>query len=349
MRVRKVAILGASGLVAQRFQQRLANHPWLKLVAVYGSPRTAGSNLEGLEWHLPEPRPNIPSMEIRSMDSLMDDVEDFEVVFSALPSEVAVTIEKPLAEKGLFVFSNASTHRMDDDVPLIVADLNPHHLLTLGDGDSSTGFVACSTNCTIVPAALPLKPLWDFIGLDGVSIATEQALSGGGIDLLTSYRETNEHSTDIPGEAEKMKEECLSLLGRAQVDGVKLANLPVQVTVRRVEREYGHIVNVIADLHTEKSEQEVREWMENYRSRPQALNLPSAPTTPFIFVDELIPSSMADPATNLKAGMAVRISEFEVEGDMVSFRSWSENTIRGAAGGTVLLAELALAEGLLGE
>ena len=349
MRVRKVAILGASGLVAQRFQQRLANHPWFKIVAVYGSPRTSGANLEELEWHLPEPRPNIPPMEIRSMDSLMDDVEDFEVVFSALPSEVAITVEKPLAEKGLFVFSNASTHRMDDDVPLIVADLNPHHLLNLGDGDSSTGFVACSTNCTIVPAALPLKPLWDFIGLDGVSIATEQALSGGGIDLLTSYRETNEHSTDIPGEAEKMKEECLSLLGRAQVDGVKLANLPVQVTVRRVEREYGHIVNVIADLHTEKSEQEVREWMENYRSRPQALELPSAPPTPFIFVDELIPSSMADPATDLKAGMAVRISEFEVESDMVAFRAWSENTIRGAAGGTVLLAELALAEGLLGE
>ena len=349
MRVRKVAVLGASGLVAQRFQQRLANHPWFQLVAVYGSPRTAGTNLEELEWHLPEPRPNITSMKIRSMDSLMDDVEDFEIVFSALPSDVAINVEKPLAEAGLFVFSNASTHRMDDDVPLIVADLNPHHLLTLQNGNSTKGFVACSTNCTIVPAALPLKPLWDFIGLDGVSIATEQSLSGGGIDLLTSFRETNEHSSDIPGEAEKMREECLSLLGRAQVDGVRLANLPVQVTVRRVNREYGHIVNVIADLHTEKTEQEVREWMENYRSRPQALDLPSAPETPFIFVDELIPETILDPATDLKAGMAVRIGEFDVEGDMVTFRAWSENTIRGAAGGTVLLAELAAAEGMLGE
>ena len=349
MRVRKVAVLGASGLVAQRFQQRLANHPWFELVAVYGSPRTAGANLEELEWHLPEPRPSIPSMKIRSMDSLMDDVEDFEVVFSALPSDVAITVEKPLAEAGLFVFSNASTHRMDDDVPLIIADLNPHHLLTLQSEDSAKGFVACSTNCTIVPAALPLKPLWDFIGLDGVSIATEQSLSGGGIDLLTSYRETNEHSSDIPGEAEKMREECLSLLGRAQVDGVRLANLPVQVTVQRVNREYGHIVNVIADLHTEKTEQEVREWMENYRSRPQALDLPSAPESPFIFVDDLIPETIPDPATDLKSGMMVRIGEFDVEGDMVTFRAWSENTIRGAAGGTVLLAELAVAEGMLGE
>ena len=284
------------------------------------------------------------------MDLLLNEEYDFEVVFSALPSEVAITIEKPLAEAGLFVFSNASTHRMDADVPLIVADLNPHHLLTLCDDDSTTGFVACSTNCTIVPAALPLKPLWDFIGLDGVSIATEQSLSGGGIDLLTSYRETNEHSADIPGEAEKMQEECLSLLGRVQEDGgVRPANFPVQVMVRRVNREYGHIVNVIADLHAEKSEKEIREWMENYRSRPQALDLPSAPTAPFIFVDELIPDSMPDPATNLKAGMAVRIGEFDVEDDMVTFRAWSENTIRGAAGGTVLLAELAMAEGLLGE
>ena len=167
--------------------------------------------------------------------------------------------------------------------------------------------------------------------------------------MLNSYRETNKYSAEIPGEAEKMREECLSLLGRAQVDGVRLANLPVEVTVQRVNREYGHIVNVIADLHTEKERQEVREWMENYRSRPQALDLPSAPETPFVFVENLIPSSMGDPATDLKAGMVVRIGEFEVDGDMVSFRAWSENTIRGAAGGTVLLAELALAEGLLGE
>ncbi len=349
MRVRKVAILGASGLVAQRFQQRLVNHPWFELVAVYGSPRTTGTNLEELKWHLPEPRPDLPSMEIRSMDSLLDSEHDFEVVFSALPSEIALTIEKPLAKAGLFVFSNASTHRMDDEVPLIVADLNPHHLLPLCLENPAEGFLACSTNCTVVPATLPLKPLWDFIGLDEVSIATEQSLSGGGIDLLTDYRGTNEHPTDIPGEAEKIHEECLSLLGRAQSNRVQPSKLSVHVSVRRVKREYGHIVNVKARLNTEKDEEEVLEWMQNYRSRPQALELPSAPSSPFIFVDELIPSSMGDPATDLKAGMAVRISEFRVEGDIVTFRAWSENTIRGAAGGTVLLAELALAEGLLGE
>ena len=349
MRVRKVAVLGASGLVAQRFQQRLANHPWFKLVAVYGSSRTAGMRLEELKWHLPEPRPNIPSIAIRSMDSLLDDVADFEVVFSALPSEVAITVEKPLAEAGLFVFSNASTHRMDEEVPLIVADLNPHHLLPLCAEQTPNGFLACSTNCTVVPAALALKPLWDFIGLDRVTISTEQSLSGGGIELLNTYRETGEHPTDIPGEAEKIHEECRSLLGRVHENGVRLANLPVEVSVRRVEREYGHIVNVEAELHFEKGEEEVREWMENYRSRPQALELPSAPSSPFIFVDELIPESMDNPAEDLKAGMVVRINDFSVSKKRVAFRAWSANTIRGAAGGTVLLAELALAEGMLGE
>ena len=246
------------------------------------------------------------------------------------------------------MFSNASAHRMDADVPLVIADLNPHHLLSLRNR-SQSGFVACGTNCTIVPAALPLKPLWDFIGLDEVSISTEQSLSGGGIELLSAYRETDEYPVEIPGEAEKMHEECLSLLGRAQTDGVRPANLPVEISVKRVSREYGHIVNVSATLHFEKEQAEVIEWMQNYRSRAQALDLPSAPEFPFIFVDDLIPNSLPDPAIDLKSGMTVRVSDVHVSGTTITFNAWSENTIRGAAGGTVLLAELAVAEGLLDE
>ena len=348
MRVRKVALLGANGLVAQRFQQRLSKHPWFELVAVYGSPRTVGMELTELQWHLPETRPELPEIVVRSLDSILSDVDDFEIVFSALPSDVAREVEKPLAAQGCYVFSNASTHRMDADVPLVIADLNPHHLLSLRNR-SEPGFVACGTNCTIVPAALPLKPLWDFIGLDEVSISTEQSLSGGGIELLSVYRETGEYPIDIPGEAEKMHEECLSLLGRAQTDGVRPANLPVEISVKRVSREYGHIVNVSAILHFEKEQSEVIEWMQNYRSRAQALDLPSAPEFPFTFVEDLIPDSIPNPATNLKSGMTVRVSDVHVSGTTITFNAWSENTIRGAAGGTVLLAELAVAEGLLDE
>ncbi|MEE2812513.1 MAG: aspartate-semialdehyde dehydrogenase [Candidatus Thermoplasmatota archaeon] len=348
MRVRKVAILGASGLVAQRFQQRLSNHPWFEIVAVYGSHRTAGMKLEELEWHLPEPRPDIPSIEIRSMDSLMDD-DDFEVVFSALPSDVAIEVERPLAEAGYYVFSNASTHRMDADVPLIVADLNPHHLLPLTNSERDGGFIACSTNCTIVPVALVLKPLWDFIGLNNVTVRTEQSLSGGGLDVLTSARASGLDSDEIPGEAEKMHEECLSLLGRAQSNGVRPANLPIQIECKRVMREYGHIVHVHCELYKQTEENEIIEWIERYQSRPQVLNLPSAPQHPIQIVNQLIGVEYENPSSNLQAGMEIRMTDLIVEGKQVSFSAWSENTIRGAAGGTVLLAELALAEGLLGD
>jgi aspartate-semialdehyde dehydrogenase len=348
MRVRKVAVLGASGLVSQRFQQRLAAHPWFELSAVFGSPRTAGRRLLDLKWQLPEPRPDLPDLIVQSMDDLAS--SDVEVVFSALPGDVAREVEKPLAAAGRFVFSNASAHRMDGDVPLIVADLNPHHFLPLrASGDPTLGFVACSTNCTVIPAALALKPLWDFIGLDSVEIRTEQALSGGGINLLRSFRESGEHPTDIPGEADKIHEEFLSLLGRALPTEVRPANLPLKVSVQRVSREYGHIVEVEAQLHKEVEAGEVTEWMQHYRSRPQTLGLPSAPENPLLFTSELVPAAMNDPAVDLKAGMEIRIAGLQVEGAKVSFRAWSENTIRGAAGGTVLLAELAVAEGLLGE
>ena len=146
-----------------------------------------------------------------------------------------------------------------------------------------------------------------------------------------------------------MHEECLSLLGRAQSNGVIPANLPVEVSVKRVGREYGHIVKVSATLHFEKEQGEVIEWMQNYRSRAQALSLPSAPQFPFRFVNDLIPGSLSDPSTDLKSGMTVRINNVNVSGKLITFHAWSENTIRGAAGGTVLLAELAMAEGLLGE
>lgn len=351
MRVRKVAILGASGLVSQRFQQRLVIHPWLKLVAVVGSPRTAGNNLQNLEWHLPEARPDLPNIQVLSMDNVESSLKEngVEVVFSALPSEVAIEIEKQLANAGFFVFSNSSAHRMDADVPLIIADLNPHHLLPLvSAGNTQNGFLACSTNCTVVPAALALKPLWDFIGLNNASIRTEQSLSGGGIELLTTARVSGTVSEEIPGEAEKMHEECLSLLGRALPTEIRSANLPLTVVCKRVMREYGHIVHVEAELYQETGALEVEEWMRNYRARPQAMNLPSAPSDPLCFVDELLPENLEDPANNLRAGMEVRIANLIVEGNRVKFSAWSANTIRGAAGGTVLLAELALAEGLLG-
>jgi aspartate-semialdehyde dehydrogenase len=369
MRVRKTAVLGASGLVAQRFQQRLANHPWFELAAVAGSPRTAGKSLSEIEWILPEGRPELPELKILSMDGLIESLAGVEVVFSALPSDIASKVEKPLAAAGFFVFSNASAHRMNDDVPLVIADLNPHHLLPLKiklSENPQQGFVACSTNCTVIPAALPLKPVWDMIGLRKISITTEQATSGGGLGLLLRAREEGKVEEEIPGEAEKIVEECRSLLGRATAQRNTLANIEVDCTCRRVMREWGHIVHVEAQLSRESNAEEVIEWVSNHRGRAQSLNLPSAPKIPIIIAKNVDteadrwagfesdysdqnPDSTPDPATNLRAGMAVVMSNIVVEGRILRFTGYSANTIRGAAGGTVLLAELAIAEGLLGK
>ena len=361
MRRRKVAILGGGGIVSQRFQQRLANHPWFELTAVAGSPRTTGKSLSDIEWVLPEPRPTLPDLTILNMDGLIEALDDVEVVFSGLPSDVAAQIEKPLAEAGFFVFSNASTHRMDDDVPLVIADLNPHHLLPLKTklaAGQSQGFVACGTNCTVVPAALPIKPIWDMIGLRKVSIRTEQATSGGGLGLLVRAREEGKVEPEIPGEAEKIIEEFQSLLGRATAERCTQANIEVDCSCRRVLREWGHIVHVEVQLSRESDTAEVIEWVSNHRGRAQALNLPSAPQIPIIIAADIdtdanrwagAESDNPNPSTDLRAGMAVVMANIEVDGRILRFTGYSANTIRGAAGGTVLLAELAAAEGLLGE
>lgn len=352
MRVRKVAVLGASGIVSQRFQQRLAIHPWFELVAVFGSQRTAGTHLSELTWHLPEARPQI-DLTVSAMSDLHATLEarGVEVVFSALPSDVAHQVEKPLVAAGWYVFSNASAHRMDADVPLVVADLNPHHLLPLRMRPGP--FLACATNCTVIPAALPLKPLWDFIGLSKVSIRTEQALSGGGKSLMEAAHLAETCETSIPGEAEKMQEELLSLLGRATPMETQPAAIESEVACARVMRDWGHRVFVEAHLSEATPADEVIEWLGNYRSRPQTLDLPSAPASPFIIRDSLdIEADLlagADPASDLRAGMAITVAEIRCEGDRVHFTALSENTIRGAAGGTVLLAELCIAEGLLGD
>jgi len=353
----KVALLGSSGIVAQRFQQRLVNHPWFELAAVFGSPNKAGKQLSEITWRLPESRPKLPELEVFpcELTQLKSQLAklNIQLVFSALPSEVAIEIEPYLRELGMKVFSNSSAHRMERDVPLIIADLNPEHLeiLQVPLHDPKTGFIACSTNCTVMPVALPLKPLWNAFGFNSVEISTEQSLSGGGYELLYS---TNDIASEIPGEAEKISEECLRLLGRIESDEIKSADFNANVECKRVNRNYGHIVKVKIHMKKDPSIDEIKELMLNYSSTPQKLSLPSAPKQPIILSESPINLEKAcwagaesddhNPATNLKAGMSVTVFDLVKMGSTLAFSAFSENTIRGAAGGCVLLAELAMHE-----
>jgi len=351
----KVAILGSSGIVSQRFQQRLSNHPWFELAAVFGSPSQAGKQLTEIPWRLPEPRPTLPNLEVHSCKKtdikFQLDKLNIQLVFSALPTDLALELEPFLRDLGKQVFSNSAAHRMDLDVPLIIPDLNPEHLELLRN--PTTGFIACSTNCTVMPVALPLKPIWDVLGFNSVEVSTKQSLSGGGYELLNS---ANDFSSEIPGEAEKISEECLRLLGQLE-SKIKPAEFVTEVRCERVMRDYGHVVKVKIELQNNSGIDEVKELICNYSSKPQELHLPSAPIPPLIIGSSPIDFEAAcragsssddcNPATDLKAGMAITVFDLELIDSTLCFSAFSENTIRGAAGGCLMLAELAMQEGLL--
>ncbi len=379
-----VALLGASGIVAQRFIQRLANHPWFDLVAIAASKRSAGKSIDTLPWILDEPAPTMPPLTIIALESdvIIDELrrKGVRILFSALPADIATIHEPKLAEVGFAVLSNASAHRHSDGVPLIIADLNPHHLLMLcSRNNAASGFIACSTNCTVVPVALPLKPLWDMLGFRRVKVRTEQALSGGGRDLLEAATALGSVEPVIPGEAEKVVAELLRILGRASDEGNQPANIEVEVDCRRVMERHGHLVHVEVELNQAVSREELLEWWAGPTPRAQSLGLPSAPTPPLIFIDG-IPNAARDrfagattsfasaltrfaraqiednnewtgpnPASDLRAGMAVTIGAIEIDERTLKFSALADNTLRGAAGGSVLLAELLLAEGMIPE
>ena len=187
MHKKKAAVLGSTGIVGQRFQQRLAIHPWFELVSVVGSQDNSGKSLSELPWRLDEKRPDLGEITVidSSDENLISQLKNLDVqyVFSALPSSIAANLEVKLAKAGFHVFSNSSYNRCKNGIPLIIADLNPHHLLHY-KSQNWPGSLACSTNCTVIPIALPLKALWDMVGFTHVEISTEQSLSGGGWRLL---------------------------------------------------------------------------------------------------------------------------------------------------------------------
>ena len=197
-------ILGSGGLVSQRFQQRLCHHPFFELRGVVGSPNSVGKNLLDLPWHLDERRPSLPDITIIGMKEGREFVmkNDVQIVFSALPSEIAAQSEPLFVKSGCMVYSNASYHRMLNEVPLVIPEVNSNHLDIL---DSSKLGIVCSTNCTVMPIALSIKPIYDLLDIKNISIHTEQSVSGGGLELLISTRLGNSPSPKFLEKLKKLK------------------------------------------------------------------------------------------------------------------------------------------------
>ena len=347
----KVAVLGAGGLVAQRLQQRLTHHPWFDLAAVAGSARFLGQPLSGVPWVLEEKRPALPDLTVLDVSdpAVVERLigEGVRVAFSSLPAAEARHLEPMWAQAGITVFSNASAHRRVDGIPLVIPEINAEALRPR-EGDVLRH--ACATNCTLLPLVFPLAAIHHAFGLETYTMRSEQALSGGGHPYMTRALEEGDVDEEIPGEAEKTGAEFRHVL---DWDGSS------HLTCQRIMRADGHHVFVEATLSQPTDEHALRGELTKWSRRQRFLDLPSAPNQPLmvedsvdvnahLFADGSAYPAQPDPAVDLKAGMAVVVGNIEMpDPTTVRFQAFNHNTLRGAAGGVVLLAELAYAMELM--
>ena len=359
MRPVNCAVLGSRGLVAQRYLQRLVNHDWFNPVSIIGSSSTVGMNIQDLPWNLDEPRPQLPNITVlglNNFDALVSELKEKNVslIFSALPDSIANEVEQPLAERGFCVISHALIHRLKRDVPLVIPDINSDHLKILESQSFGTGSLISCSNCMVVPIALTLYPLMVEYDFSSVNIVTEQSLSGGGRKMLERGRSGLTIDSSIPGESESIISELNRILGKKNEGIFQEANLDVKVWCSRSSHDFGHLATVEIIFSNNISAHEIIEAWQNFSSDTFDSRLPSSSKI-INFVDgKLDPikhrggDSIANlPDKNLSAGMSVYVGEIEVTGKKLKFKLLSDNTIRGAAGYGVLLAELLLAEEII--
>lgn len=343
-----VAILGATGAVGQRLVSLLFGHPWFEPVALCASGRSAGKPYaEATHWVLAEPMPKLAAdMIVRSSAPVPEAL----LAFSALDADVARDVEEDWATSGHFVVSNARSHRMRDDVPLVVPELNADHLrLIARQPYPNGGAIVTNPNCSTIGLALALKPLDEAFGIKSVQVVTLQAASGAGypgvpfLDLLDNV------VPYIPGEEQKLESEPLKILGTVLPDGSAIDNarFVISAACHRGAVSDGHLETVSVSLERSADRAAImRAWLD-YNADTDGLGLPSAPEQPILYLDA---PDRPQPRLDRMAGNGMSVTIGQLRPCPVmgwKFELLSHNTIRGAAGGTVLLAELCVAQGLV--
>ncbi len=344
-----VTVLGATGVVGQRFVRRLADHPWFELAHLAASPRQAGRRYaDACAWRL-EGEPYAGCGE-RVLEPPEVAAVGGAAVFSALDAEVALELEPRFAEGGSLVFSNASAFRMDADVPLLVPEVNPEHLELLALQRRVRGWrggILTNPNCTTSVLVVLLAPLHACFGVEAVLLSSMQAVSGAGYPGVPSLDILGNVVPFIRGEEAKVESEAAKLLGRMGRCGVEAAPILVSAMCHRVPVLDGHSLAVGLRLKGNPSAERALECLEAWRPEPQRLALPSAPERPLrLHGAEDRPQVRLDVGRD--AGMSVHVGRLRacpVLGLKASVLG--HNTERGAAGGSVLNAELAVARGLL--
>ena len=347
----KVGILGATGTVGQRMIQLLERHPWFEVSAVAASDNSAGKNYAQVtRWMLETPIPEpVARMTVQSCQPDLD----CSFVLSGLPSSVAEETELHLAKAGIPVISNASSHRMKSDVPLLIPEINPDHLDALQiqkQRIGSRGFIVTNPNCSTIGLVFPMVALQRQFGLESVHVVTMQALSGAGYPGVASLDIIDNivPSIDLGGEDRKIETEPLKILGEWRNGQFANASICMSAMTHRVNVRDGHLEAVSVKLSKKASREEVETAMRDFKSPIDEMQLPSAPR-PVMLVESH--PQRPQPRLDRDRGQGMAIVVGPVNPCAVldyKFRVLSHNTIRGAAGAAILNAELMYRKGLIG-
>ena len=356
MKQYQVGVVGATGMVGQRFVSLLAQHPWFHLAVVAASPRSAGKTYEeaaGSRWAMPDPMPEqVKNMVVLDASHVEEVASKVDFVFCAvdMKKEEIRALEESYAKAECPVVSNNSAHRFTPDVPMVVPEINPEHLEVIAAQrarlGTKKGFVAVKSNCSLQSYVPALHPLKDEFGLSKVLVCTYQAISGAGKTFATWPEMVDNCIPYIGGEEEKSEQEPLKLWGKVEKGAIVPALSPsITAQCLRIPVTDGHMAAVFMSFDKKPSKEEILERWANFEGEAQRLALPSAPKHFLHYFEENDrPQTKLD--RNLENGMAVSIGRLRPDTQYdYKFVCLSHNTLRGAAGGGVLLAELLAAKG----
>jgi aspartate-semialdehyde dehydrogenase len=346
---RPVAVLGATGAVGQAFVRLLANHPWFELVEVAASERSAGKPYaEAARWIGTDEIPaSVASMTVVPCEPARIRAD---IVFSALDSTAAQDAEPAFARAGKMVLTNAKNYRMAPDVPLVIAEVNPSHLDVLDAQRRHRGWrggIVANGNCSAIVTSLPLAPIHERFGINKLMVVTMQAISGAGYPGVPSLDILGNVIPYIGDEEPKIESEVRKFLGRSTGTEIESAPIVVSAQANRVPVEHGHTVCMSIGLERRATADEVQTALAEWRGAEVARGLPTAPECPLMLSTQ---PDRPQPRRQVDTGGGMTVVVGRVRPDPIldiKLVAMGHNIVRGAAGASVLNAELMLASGLL--
>ncbi len=351
-----VGILGATGMVGQQYVGLLFHHPWFTIGFLASSELSAGKTYEEAvagRWQSKTPIPKeIASMPVYRMDDVQKAKTSCAFVFSCVSSDVAQLYEERYAKEGMPVISNASYHRLSSDVPVLIPEVNPEHLQILPEQKKrrhwEKGFLVTKPNCSLQSYMIPLAPLHNLFTVKRLMVTTLQAASGAGYPGVSSLDLIDNVIPYIAHEEEKSEQEPLKIWGHIQEGLIVPTNkIAISAHCNRVAVVDGHLACVSVEFEKKPSQEEILDVWTHFSSTAQKLKLPSAPDSTLIYRKEI---DRPQPRQDRNAGKGMSVTVGRLRNCPVfdyRFVALSHNTIRGAAGGGILNAELLLQQGCL--